>query len=73
MSYNYNKLLGKIKEVFGTQDSFAKALGLSRTSFSLRINGKAEFSQTEIDKAVKLLGLNETDIPIIFFSKSLEN
>jgi hypothetical protein len=73
MSYNYNKLLGKIKEVFGTQDNFARALGLSRTSFSLRINGKAEFSQTEIDKAVNLLGLNDKDIPSIFFSKSLEN
>ena len=32
--FDYSKLKGKIKEVFGTQSAFAKAMGLSGVSLS---------------------------------------
>ena len=32
--FDYNKLRGKIKEVFGTQERFAAAINLSNTSVS---------------------------------------
>lgn len=73
MSYDYSKLLGKIKEVYGTQEIFAKQLGISRTSLNQRLTGKLEFSQNEISKSMKLLGEPYTEIDRYFFCiKSLE-
>lgn len=68
MAYNYSKLLGKIKEKFGTQEQFAEALGMSRTTLSLRLNCKQQFSQSEIDKATTLLNLDKSEIPDYFFA-----
>ena len=35
--FDYNKLRGRIREVFGTQEEFGKAIGLSNTSISCKI------------------------------------
>ena len=48
MAFDYSKLRGKIKEVFGTQDKFAKALGISRATLSLKLNNISEFTQQEM-------------------------
>lgn len=48
MHWNYSKLRGKIKEVCGTQDEFAKRLKIGRVSLSQRLNNQLEFSQSEI-------------------------
>ncbi|SFR67148.1 DUF739 family protein [Anaeromicropila populeti] len=67
MIYNYSKLLGRIKEIYGTQEKFAKALGMGRVSLSQRLNCKLEFTQNEINRSIELLGLNTLDIPAYFF------
>lgn len=36
--FNYDKLRGRIKERLGTQDRFAKAIGLGRVSVSQSLN-----------------------------------
>ena len=69
MIFDYNKLKGKIKEKCSTQEEFSKAINMSRTSLSLRLSGKLDFSQSEIDLAIKKLGLNGKDIPEYFFKK----
>lgn len=66
--YNYNKLLGKIKEVYGTQDEFAKKLGISRTTLSQRLNGKLEFSQSEISNSLILLKIPFSEVEEYFFT-----
>lgn len=68
MAFDYSKLRGKIKEVFGTQDNFAKALGMGRVSLSQRLNNYSDFSQKEINKAYKLLNLSIEEIPKYFFT-----
>lgn len=68
MAFDYNKLRGRIKEVFGTQDKFAKALGIGRVSLSQRLNNYLDFSQSEIDKACELLKLSKEEIPKYFFT-----
>jgi len=68
MNYNYSKLLGKIKEVYGTQEKFAEALGIGRVSLSQRLNCKLEFSQNEMNRSIELLGLNKAEIPLYFFT-----
>lgn len=40
MAFNYNKLSGKIVEVFGTRYNFAKAMGWSERTLSLKMSGK---------------------------------
>lgn len=65
--YDYSKLKGKIKELFDTQENFALALGIGRVSLSQRLNGKLQFSQKEMDRAVEILKLKKSDIPSYFF------
>lgn len=67
MGYDYSKLKGKIKEVYGTQDSFAEDLKIGRVSLSKRLTGKLEFSQDEIKRSCELLAIPSSEIPQYFF------
>ena len=67
IKYNYSKLLGKIEEIYDTQEKFALARGSGRVSLSQRLNGKLECAQNEILKSCELLKIKKKDIPIYFF------
>lgn len=67
MSNDYSKLLGKITEKFGTQANFAEAMGMSERSISLKLNNRTSWKDSEISKAVEILGINPEDIPSYFF------
>lgn len=71
MSWEYNKLRGKIKEVCGTQDRFANCLGIGRVSLSQRLNNQLEFSQDEMFKSCEILGINLNEIPTYFFTRKV--
>lgn len=73
MSFNYDKLRGKIVEVFGSQRKFAKAMGWSERTLSLKLNGVRSWKQPDICKAIRLLHLKESDIPIYFFNGKVQN
>lgn len=66
--FDYSKLKGRIKEVLGTQDEYAEKIGLSRTSLSLRLTGKRDFTQYEIRKSCDVLEFNPSEIPSYFFT-----
>ena len=68
MKWNYQKLRGKIKEVCGTQDSFAEKLGINRVSLSQRLNNLLEFTQNEIYKSCEILGIELVGIPYYFLT-----
>lgn len=72
MAFEYSELIRLIKYKFGTQDNFAKALGLGRVSLSQRLNNKLEFSQDEILKAANLLELPKESIPRYFFKEKIQ-
>jgi len=72
MKFNYGKLRGKIKEVFNTQEKFAKTVGMSTTTLSAKLNNKIQFSQNEIEKAVELLKIAKEDIPVYFFTTEVQ-
>lgn len=67
MAYDYKKLNGKIIEVCGTQASFAEKMGLSERTISLKLNNKVSWKQSEIQKAIEILGLSDEDIQAYFF------
>lgn len=67
--FDYSKLYGKIKEVFGTQEAFSNAMEMSRTAINARLTQSVDFKSPEIVKACNLLGIPLTDTHIYFFVK----
>lgn len=70
--FDYSKLLGKIKEVYRTQQRFAADLNMSRTSLSQRLNNKIEFTPKEIVKISKMLGIPSNEYCSHFFTKKVQ-
>lgn len=66
--FNYNKLRGRIKEIFGTNQNFADAIGMGRGTLSAKLNNLTEFTQSEMRDSAKLLCFPESDIPVYFFT-----
>ena len=71
MPIDYSKLKGKIVEILGSQRAFAKVMGMSERSCSLKITGQRAFTQTEIVKAIQVLGLKEEEIANYFFKEKV--
>lgn len=72
MRWNYSKLIGRIIEIFGTQQKFAKAMKLSEHSVSEKLNNKKGWKQSEIHKACILLKIKAAEIPIYFFAPEVQ-
>ena len=70
--FDYARLRGRIKEVFGTQDAFADAIGLGRVSVSQRLNNQLEFSQQEMFRSADVLGFSRGEIPEYFFIEKVQ-
>jgi len=68
LNFNYNKLKGRIIEIFVTQSEFAKQMGWSERTMSLKMNGTVYWKQPEIVKAINLLKLDYSDIVVYFFT-----
>lgn len=73
MPINYDKLKGRIVEKCGTRSEFAKAMGLSARTVSLKLSGKVAWKQPEIVKAVEVLELDSADIQAYFFDLEVQN
>lgn len=69
---SYAKLRGKIKEVFGTQDAFAAAIGMNTVSLSQRLNGKLDWKISEIVLACKVLGIPLEENAAYFFTREVK-
>ena len=63
----FGKLREKIKIVFGTQKSFADAMGMDVATLNKKLNGKSTWRQLEIEKACKLLGISLQQVTEYFF------
>jgi hypothetical protein len=68
MAYDYSKLKGKIKEVYGTQAAFAEAMDMAQTSLSFKLNNTSEWSQDEMERAMDLLRIPRTSVRTYFFA-----
>ena len=68
VAFSYSKLRGKIREVFGTQERFADALGMSKATLSLKLNNCSEFTQQEMIASVRLLRLDRSQVDEYFFT-----
>ncbi len=72
--FDYSRLLGKIKEKGLTQATLAKQVGLSESTFNLKLANKRAFKQEEIVKTCSALDVSLENIPLYFFCvKTSEN
>lgn len=71
-NYDYRKLRGRIKEKFGTQSEFSKKLGLSEVSVSNKLNNIVDWGQEEMENAISILEIPNTDIRAYFFTHEVE-
>lgn len=68
MSASYAKLRGRIKEKFGSQDCFAAAMEMNRSTLSLKLNGKSDWTSPEIEKACIVLEIPFAEAHAYFFT-----
>lgn len=67
----YASLRGRIISLYGSQDNFAKEIGISNTSVSKKLSGLSSFSTRDIIKWSQLLNIPASDIGLYFFSDFL--
>ena len=60
-SINSNKLKGRIVEFGYTQSELAEKLGLSATGFNNKLNGRTEFTASEISELSSILEIGNKD------------
>ena len=53
--FDFSKLRGRIKEMFGTQTAFANEIPMNDATLSNKLNNNVEFSPKEIIKSCILL------------------
>lgn len=69
MEYNYDKLKGRVKEIFDTQENFANAINISTTSLNYKLNNKKKWTQNEIYNSILVLQIPNNEIINYFFTK----
>ena len=68
---SYAKLRGRIRENFGTQDKFAEAMGMNKSTLSQKLNARVEWSRLEVEKACQLLDIDMSEIGAYFFTEKV--
>ncbi len=71
--YNYDKLVGRIVERYTTREKFAKAMGFSARTLSLKLNNHVPWKDLEIERACGLLELSAMNIPAYFFAEKVQS
>lgn len=54
----FARLRGAIREKFGTQAAFAKAMNMHTSTLSSKLRGKTDWTRQEMEDACKLLGVS---------------
>lgn len=65
--FDYSKLRGRIRELYHTESAFAEALGMNRSTLSIKLNNQVDFDQKEILNITKVLNIPKEEIPLYFF------
>lgn len=72
--FDYNKLRGRIVEMFGSQKRFAEAYGIAENTMSLKLTGKMSITTDDIRKMCRpeFLDISAEDIPAYFFKERVQ-
>lgn len=69
--FDYSKLLGRIKEKYGTRENLVKDITISITSLNLRLNNQLEFTQKDIHELSHVLEIPKEEISTYFFTEKV--
>ena len=69
--FSRNKFLGKVMTLGLTTSDVAQSLGVTISTLSRKINGKSEFTRSEIQAIRNLLKLSPNEVDEIFFASEL--
>ena len=72
MAFDYNKLLGRMRERQITQEALAALINNSPATLSLKLNNKARFKQAEIATICDKLEISPEDIGQYFFTLEVQ-
>nr|DAY45039.1 MAG TPA: Protein of unknown function (DUF739) [Caudoviricetes sp.] len=67
MDFDNSKIRGKIREIFGTEQKFSEAVGISKSALSAKLNNNSEINRDEMLKMIDLLKIKKEEIFEIFF------
>lgn len=70
--FDFSKLKGRIKEIYGTQSSFAIAMLMNEATLSNKLNNNVEFSPKEIVRALLLLSIDFNKVKDYFFTLKVQ-
>lgn len=71
MEFKYNKLRGRIVEIYGSQVEFAKKIGQSEQIITAKLAGRSSFTQDNIITWSEALDIDQNDIGNYFFAREL--
>lgn len=71
LKFDFSKLKGLIRERKLTQEEMAKKIDIAYSTFNLKINGNAYFSQEEIYKISNFLKIPKEKIYDYFFTTNV--
>lgn len=64
----YALLRGAISAKYGTQEAFAVAMGMRISTLSAKLNGRSEWTKSQIILACELLNIPITEAHLYFFA-----
>lgn len=70
--FDYSKLRGRIREMYGKEGAFAEALGISPKSLSDWLNNKKYWKHEYISIAIELLKIPDSEVGIYFFTRLVQ-
>lgn len=66
--YETSKLRGRIVEKYGSLTAFSKKAKCSYSFLSQYMNGKKNLNQPTMERWIELLGIDDPDIRVYFFT-----
>lgn len=69
----YAKLRGAIRERLGSEGVLAVKLGMNPVTLSKKLNGKADWKKSEIEKTLEYLVIPNSEVYDYFFSEKVQN
>ena len=70
--FDFSKLRGKIKEIYGTQTVFATRMPMNEATLSKKLNNNVEFTSKEIVRSCKLLKIPLNLVDEYFFELKIQ-
>ncbi len=67
-TYDYSKLLGRLREMGLTQSDLAGKIGISVATLNQKFKNKTEFKQTEIAKILSAVNVDMASVDAYFFN-----